>query len=790
MGQATNATGNINAAPEEDGKPNLQFWISQIDGAKRLSKRSWDQARQSWEEALGPVDNIAQGTTQPVQDARYPIWWASIQSVQPMLYSRTPIPLAEKAFDDLDDNTARVACLCLERLARYLIRSCAFDATMSYMRDTYIHSGKATCRVFFDAKISAEPQKIYYSQKQVPIPPPQDPNQQPQPGQPPPAPQMVQVWVNNRDEQLEDPSGLQQDEQGFFLVSDQESFEYVCVEVVPVHYRDIIHTPNARWEEEIWWKAFKSILTREEFREKFGKDAEKTAAFTVIPQNDRTPDDEKLLPIEYATVWEIWDDRRKDVYCYCEGATDGFLTPLGKQEADPYDLDEFYPCPPFILGTCGPDSLFPVPDFVQLRPLIDQLHGMARRLKILVRALRKRGAFDAGVPGLKAIQDEADEAEFVALENFKELIGDGGLENIVKYFPTQEISEAITQLTEVIQQYENKFNEIYGIPDILRGVSDPNETAAAQQMKGRYLSLRASTKQREFQRIVRDAIEMMCDLALKKFPMEKLTEVMGVRHMKPEDQEVWPQVITLLQDDDERKIRIDIETDSTVTMNQGEDIEQRNYLAKTLLDGFAGIATAEQQNPLFLPVAIDAMLLVVRGLQKGKHLEEGLTQIRELAIEQSQQPKPDPEQQKIQGQMQLGQQKIQGQMQVEQFKAQSQAQLKMAEFQSGAQIEAVQAQADIAVQDRKAQSEIAIHEMESHSKLQLETLVAQMDQHLKVLEAKLRAMETVHSAALQEQKFKHDTVLKLFDAHIAEKQTKLEAEHAFEADKRKEKAKE
>lgn len=782
--------GNVNAASrKEDGKPNLSYWVSQIEGAKLLSRRSWEQARESWEEALGPTQDILTGTTSRVVEARYPIWWASIQSVQPMLYSRTPTPIAEKAFDDLDDNTARVACLCLERLARYLIRSCAFDATMSYMRDTYIHAGKATCRIFFEAKIGNEPKKEYYAQKQIPIPPPQpDPNQQqitPQdPSQPPPPPQMQTIFVDSAGDQLQgDPKALQQDEQGFYIESSQENLEYVCVETVPVHYRDILHTPNARWESEIWWKAYKSILTREEFREKFGEKAEKLVSFTVIPLNDRTPDDEKLLPIEYATLWEIWDDRAQNVYWYCEGYKDDWLTPLNSEGGDPYDLDELFPSPPFILGTCGPDSLFPVPDFVQLRPLVEQLHGMAGRLKILVRALRKRGCYDAGVPGLKAIQDEADEAEFVALENFKELIGDGGLESVIKYFPTGEISEAITQLTQVIQQYEDKFNEIYGIPDILRGTSDPNETAAAQQMKGRYLSLRASTKQREFQRIVRDSIEMMCDLALKKFPQEKLVEVMGVKHMKPEDQQVWPETLVLLQDDDERKIRIDIETDSTITMNEGEDIEQRNYLAKTLLDGLAGVATAMQQNPIFAPAAMEALLFVVRGLQKGKELESVLKTSLDQAMQAAQQPQPDPEQQKIQGQMQLQQQKQQGQMQIEQFKAQTGAQTKQMEAGQQAQIEGVQAQADIAVQDRKAQSEIAMSQMESKTKLELETMLATMDAHMKLLEAKLQAVSAAHDHALQNQKFQHDTVLKLFDAKIAEQQSKLEAKHAFEAAK-------
>ncbi len=102
-----------------------------------------------------------------------------------------------------------------------------------------------------------------------------------------------------------------------------------------------------------------------------------------------------------------------------------------------------------------------------------------------------------------------------------------------------------------------------------------------------------------------------------------------------------------------------------------------------------------------------------------------------------QQPKPSPEEMKIQGQMQieqmknntaqqLAQQKLQGDTQ----KIQMDAQAKQRDAEHKAQIEQVQAQADIATQQRKTQAEIALAER----KFAFERELALMEHNMKMAE--------------------------------------------------------
>lgn len=714
-----------------------------------------------------------------------------------MLYSRTPIPVAEKVFDDLDDNVARLGAIQSERLAKFLMRSCSFDRTQSATRDTYIHSGKTTCRVVFDSDWSSAPIREYYIEMQVPAPQPApqvapaqtapgpqgqpDPTQQVPPSAPPPPPPPINIWVNDKGEQLEDPSGLQQDSQGFYVELDEEEekLERVRVDILSVHTRDLLHNPDARSWEEIWWIAFGTNVSKTEFKRRFGEDVFTKCASAFQdhsdPQRHTGDDSVKTTPTLTARIWEIWNKEKREVYWFVENYEDGFVQPLNYDEPDPYGLDGFFPCAPFMLGTIGPDSLFPVPDFIQLRSMIEQIHGLAMRLRNLVLAAKVLGLYDDNADALKVLSSLSDVVPFIAVPNLASLVGDAGLDKLVWYFPIENIVQSIETTIQVMQTYSDKFNELFGIPDILRGVSDPNETAEAQQLKGRFISLRADAPCREFQRLVRDSIELMMDLALKKFPESKLAEIMGVSRLKPEDQAAWPQVLLLLQDDCERKVRIDIETDSTISMNQNAEIEQTNFLAKTILDGFAGIASATEQNKLFGPAAIEVLLLVVGKLQRGKSMEAILRQLQEQLTAAAQQPDaPDPkiaiEQFKAQSHAQIEQTKIGGQLQIAQQQASDHAQNTRLETQSNIAIEQNRAQADIAIEQTKAQAHVAM----SEHKMSVDERMAQLELTVKALEAQL-------SMKVKEHTTEHDAALSKFQA---EEQIKLEnkkAENAYKA---------
>lgn len=630
----------------------VQYWLAQLDSAKEAARPHWKDADRAWIEYLGGSQQTsslrALRDSRSKTDTRHPVYWSAVRTIQPALYSRTPIPVSERTFDEDSDPIARMATQCLERLAKYLMRSTPFDRVQYKTRDDYILTGKTTERVVFEANINQEPVKKYVTQIQVPAP-----QQQPRVGpdgqpMPPATPQMLSVWVDSEGEQLPPTAQVMQDEQGPFVEDMEEQLERVSVDLVPVHYRDILHTPNARHWDEVDWVAFRTLLTKEDAEERFGEEKAKLLQYNAHagPAGDETEKKSKSnkaeSPDRFVEVYEIWCKRKRKVYWLAECYKDDFVD----VKEDPFELSDFFPCVPFMLGTCGPDDLYPLPDFIQLRPLIMQRHALAARLQTQVKSLRTSGLFDQGLPELADLMRDGSDNIFIGVKNFKELVGDGGLENVIKFFPLKEISDTIKMIVDIDRELDAKFNDLYGIPDILRGVSDPSETAAAQQLKGRYLSLRFSATQREFQRVVRDSIELMCDLALKKFPEDKLVEVMGVRYMQPDEQQLWPQVKLLLQDDDERKVRINIETDSTITMNEQAESEQRTGLAKVLFDGLGAMGQLAQAAPGIMPVIAETILYTVRGTRDGKQiegsLEQAIQQMAQAAQQPPQPPQPDP----------------------------------------------------------------------------------------------------------------------------------------------------
>lgn len=721
---------------EKDGtvkkRGSVAFWVTSLEAASEAAKIYLESSAAAWEEYLGGVNKRER--EQQKKRSRYPIYWRSCRTVQPALYSRTPVPVAERMFDDLDDPIARVASLCLERLAKYLISNCPFDRVQYTTRDNFIHTAKATERVTFYSDITEEEIPVVVSVVQ-------SVDEQGQPVQ-------QQVFVDNQGQQIQ--SEVFERDGNYFTTKLNYTYVQSCLE--PVHYCDILHTPNARYWEELDWIGFKLRLNKTEAKKLFGGEISEKLNYSESDDTDKYADstfkmEPKTVATSFCVVWEIWDKEDKTVYWVSETYKDKFL----KTVSDPYDLDGFFPCVPFMLGTCGPDSLWPVPDYIQLEPLILQLHAFSDRLKTLVRATKRRGLFDSSVDELRQLADVTSDGEFIGVKNFQQLITQkGGLESLVSFFPTSEIVDAVNQMSQVINLYEAKFNELYGIPDLLRGVSDPMETAAAQQLKGKYISVSFSAIQREMQRVCRDGVELMLDLAIKMFPEEKLLKCMGAYQMSPEEQAMLPQALELLKDDTERGIRINIETDSTITMNEAAEIEQRNYLGKVLFDGLAAASQLGQNAPMMLPTLAQTLLFMVRGIRDGQEIESSLQRGLEgmLNPPQAGPPPPDYEMMKLQMEGQKLQAKQQDSVQQLQFKAQElgmqseikreELNIKVAELSIEQRKLEVQAQMEGMTLGAQQQTELFNQSMEK-ANLQLEQFRVQMDMQERFLtEARLQ----------------------------------------------------
>lgn len=742
--------------PEKDGKPNLIFWKARLEAFDNMAKPWHSDVDEAYDEYMNQsgaaVAGRAQSSSNRSSGTHYPIFWSAVRTIQPAFYSRTPVIVTEKSFKEMRDPVARLAAVMLERLGKYAVRTSAFDRAMIAAVTQFIMSEKTTLRVIFEAGFKQEETRSYLSPVMMPYEGADN--------------QMMISTAYVDDDGAEFEGEPDQDEQGRYFSSGlQEVVDYMRCDTEVPHYKDMRHTPNARHWGEIDWISFDSQLTRTEFEETFGEEVAREVTFSsqADHKDKHRKREVKGLPDQFAVVTEIWDKRKKRIYYLTPGYGQWLTHKNNPKGEDPYKLRCFFPVAPFLLGTIGPNDLFSSPAYVQLKDFIDQVHAAFDRLRRLILAMKKTGVYDASKPGLSEINSSTSEGQFIGVEDLGSLLGpNGDLDRVIKFFPTDQIAKGVVDLKTAIVDFENKFYDLWGIPDIYRGITDPNETLGAQQMKGKHMSVRFSQLQREVQRLARDTIEIMCDMYLAMCPNAQLAEYVGYQFMTPEEQQLFPQALQLLKDDTERTIRVEIETDSTITQNINADIEQKNYLAKTLMDGFAAVATASQQNPMFGIAAMQVVALVVRGLEKGKEIEDVFEQLIQSMQQQAQQPAPpDPK-------LQIEQMKQQGKMQ----ELQMHGQLKQQELQGKAQIEQIQAQADIASNTAKTQADIARENVKAQSKMAIEERMAMMEAQLMQMRAHLEAQTHLVSTAA-------DMGVKKFDAQQAAKLQAKQAERAF-----------
>jgi len=217
---------------------------------------------------------------------------------------------------------------------------------------------------------------------------------------------------------------------------------------------------------------------------------------------------------------------------------------------------------------------------------------------------------------------------------------------------------------------------VTGLSDIIRGASNASETATAQSIKNQWGSLRIKMLQNEVRRYVREMLRIMLEIAAKKFSPETFAQMTGLPFTTqaqkqqaqqllqaaaqqppqpgpngqpaPQDPAIaqaqqvmqtpdWEAVLALLQNDLARAYRIDIETDSTVQVNEQEDKQNINEAMAAMGEFLKGVTPLVEQGIMPFDAAKSMLLAIVRRFRFGTEVEE------EIKSMQAPQPKGSPE---------------------------------------------------------------------------------------------------------------------------------------------------
>jgi len=194
----------------------------------------------------------------------------------------------------------------------------------------------------------------------------------------------------------------------------------------------------------------------------------------------------------------------------------------------------------------------------------------------------------------------------------------------------------------------------------------------------------------------------------------------------------WEEIEGLLKDDMARCFRIDIETDSTIKVDQEADKAARNeFLAAA--GGF--IQQSIMAPPDLQPLLMEMLKFGVKGFKIGREMETTFDMtLRDMKAKlENPAPQPDPaameaaaKEKEAQDKMQIEQQKIQVGAQLEQDKLSQQGQFKQAELQQQLQIKQMELEHDLKVQSVRAQADASAKVQIEGMKLEAQTEIEEM----------------------------------------------------------------
>lgn len=431
---------------------------------------------------------------------------------------------------------------------------------------------------------------------------------------------------------------------------------------------------------DVWWQARRHLYTRDELKRYFPTHADR---IPLNAQIDGAPEDGKDDTFKRACVWEVWD-RTKKQRVYVAEDYDWLL----KTDDDPYRLQWFFPLAEPLVSVRTTNALAPIPEYMMYQDQAAELDRVATRLYNLIEALKRRGVYDATMEGadnqLSQLM-EAGDNQFVPYKGFAALMEKGGLKNV---FQTEDISGIVVAVDKLYEKSAILIQRIYevtGISDVLRGSSNPNETATAQRIKGQFGSLRINKRKQRIERFIRDSMRIKAEIIAEHFTREKLEEMTGIDMplkadvmqaqqklaalqqmmaqpqpgmQMPEQQTVkqmqatakavpWEDIAAILRSDQRRGYKIDIETAATAEFDSLEEKNARIEFLTSIQGYLERILPAAMAQPKIMPLARELTLFGMRAFKIGRSLEEAVDdafdQLEQMGQQQaSQGPQPDP----------------------------------------------------------------------------------------------------------------------------------------------------
>lgn len=562
-----------------------EVWEKELQAAKKELSKFHTQGRRLVQRYLDERDSAALDSA----DSRINLFWSNTEVLKSSLYAKPPRVDVSNSYKDSNDDIARVAGNILQRMLNNDVEE---DDESTYPEITrqavgdYLIVGLG--QVWYRYEVETEKSET-------------DPITDPETGQ---------------------------------TLVDSVEYEAVTHEDAPadyVYWEDFWWSPARVWQD-VRWVARRVYMNREElvarFGDKIGNDVpiskQKTRGDSVGPQND---------PWEKAGVFEIWDKTTKCAYWHVLG-----YNIICDHKRDPMRLRGFFPCPQPLIANTTTSKLMPRADFLMAQDQYSQIDELSTRLKYLIRACKVVGAYDKSSTPLGRIFSEGMENQMIPVDNWAAFAEKGGIKGSIDFVPIEVVAQVIERLTAEREAHKGTLYEVLGIGDIMRGMTNPDETLGAQQLKAQFGGNRLQFKQQQIGCWVAAGQRIRSQIFCYHFQAETILERSNI--MLSEDAPMAQQAVEYLKSGAEsKKYRITVESETMAMVDWAQERDSRTQFMEAVGGFLSDTGTMMQTMPTAVPVLLQMMKWGLGGFRVSKEIETVLDQ----AIQAASQPPPAPD---------------------------------------------------------------------------------------------------------------------------------------------------
>jgi hypothetical protein len=308
--------------------------------------------------------------------------------------------------------------------------------------------------------------------------------------------------------------------------------------------------------------------------------------------------------IKKALVWEFWDKSTRETIWLCQDMEGSVV----RIDPDILKLKNFFPSPMPMLAVTTTDNMIPTPEYIIYQDLAAEIDELSDRIAAIARRIKIRGAYDATQEGLANILKE-DDGVMVAVNGY-DISGD--LSKHLYIVPINDLVSALQALYQARDQAKQTMYEVTGISDIVRGQTRASETLGAQRIKSQFATLRIEDRKRMVEHFSRDVISIMAEIICEHFSAESIFYFSGVR--------VPPEAFAMLRSDGMRISKIDVETDSTISVDETADQQSMAAMLQSLGLVLQQMMPMVSSGQMPLPIAIEMLKMATKPFKYSRNL--------------------------------------------------------------------------------------------------------------------------------------------------------------------------